>query len=115
MDNSINISEYKNKQREITDNDLFSIFMGLVKLIKRKVANDFEESRQIELGKYKDKIEILKTELESRDRTINQLIEKNSVLKGKKIQESHLAHMNRVKTMVAKLSKFKVGNKEAIN
>ncbi len=115
MDNSINISDYKSKQRDITDNDLFSIFMGLVKLIKRKVANDFEESREIEINSYKDKIEVLKSEIENKDKTINLLLQRNSFLKTKKLKERQHEHEERVKNLVSKLAKYKVRSKEAIN
>lgn len=115
MDNSINISEYKNKQREITEKDLFGIFMGLVKLIRRKVASDFEESREIEINDYKDKIEFLKREIESKDRAIENLLKRNSLLKTKKIREKQQKQEERLKILVNKLAKFKVGNKETAN
>lgn len=115
MDNSINISDYKSKQRDITDNDLLSIFMGLVKLIRRKVANDMEESRQIEIKSYKERIDLLEEEIKNKEKRIEQLIDRMSFLKCKKLQEKQLAQTSRLKNMVSKLAKYKVGNKEAIN
>ncbi len=115
MDNSINISDYKSKQREITEDDLYSIFMGLVKLIKRKITNDLEKEYSDVKKSFEQKIKLLQEEVDNKERMINLLVERNRIIKNRKEKQRQINHTNRLSTMVAKLAKYKVGNKEAIN
>lgn len=115
MDNSINISDYKSKQREITEGDLYSIFMGLVKLVKRKITSDLEKEYTALKDSYEQKIKELKEDAENKERMINLLVERNRIIKNRKDKQRQISRTNQLRIMVTKLAKYKVGNKEAIN
>ena len=100
----VNIGEFKNKRNALTDSDINSLFMGLVKLIKKTAIENVSE-------------EILEKEreLERKEEEILQL--KNEICKleieNKKLAEYiDFKKISRAKLLVEKLAKYKAGNKE---
>lgn len=111
-----NILEFKSPQRGLSDSDLNSLFMGLVRLVKKTAI----EETSLQLKKEKDSVSFLlkKTliELHKKEREINIL--KEDILKltkeNKKLEEKRLNDKTlHAKLLAQKLSKFKAGLKES--
>ena len=115
--NTVNILEFKNKQKSLSENDLNSLFMGLVKLVKKTAI---EEASQA-IRKEKDSISFMlkKTlsDLSSKEKEVELLKEK--VLRLEEENQKLSRHIDykkaaRIKLLTEKLAKYNVAKKEIV-
>jgi len=104
QENKVNILDYKNKQKKLTEEDITSLFMGLVKLIKKmafdEVAQTLKKERDsagfllkkalIDLNKKEREYESLKEsfkEIEDKNKMLLEKVTALKLLNAKKLTE----------------------------
>lgn len=78
--NNTEILNFKPKQKQITEDDINSLFLGLVKLVKNRAIKEFKETYNFQLEEMKLKIQNLKKDLNYKDLIISSLNKKVKLL-----------------------------------
>ncbi len=82
MQNIINFSDF-NKKKSLSDDEIKSLFLGLVNLIKSNAIDDFSGKIKIEYEKKSLQLNSTLLELKVKDEIISDLKKENLVLKSK--------------------------------
>ena len=82
MDNIINFSDFS-KKKSLTDEEIKSLFLGLVNLIRSNAIDDFSEKVKKEFKQNSLKLNSTLLELKVKDEIIIDLKNENKVLKSK--------------------------------
>ena len=99
-ENKVNILDYKNKQKRLTEEDVNSLFLGLVKIVKRYALDEI--------------IEIYGKKNEMLTANVKNILEENEILKEenqelkRQLGYDRQKKIERAKKLVNKLAKFKV-------
>lgn len=99
-ENKVNILDYKNKQKKLTEEDVTGLFLGLVKIVKRYAMDEIIET-------YSRKNDLLSNNIKNILEENRLLKEENESLK-KGLLQNHAKKIERARKLVSKLSKFKV-------
>ena len=82
MENIINFGDF-NKKKSLTDDEIKSLFLGLVNLIKSNAVDDFSVKMKEEIYNNNKKLNSTILELKVKDEIIIDLKNENKMLKSK--------------------------------
>ena len=99
MDNIINFSDFS-KKKSLTDEEIKSLFLGLVNLIKSNAIDDFSEKVKKEFKQNSLKLNSTLLELKVKDEIIIDLKNENRVLKSK--TSSLIEKINQLTSLIDK-------------
>ena len=79
-----NIFTIRSYQRQISDEDLNNLIMGLVSLIKKSTAHDIHNHYKGIISDYHSRLNNTIVELQKKDKLLLEVLEENQKLKGEK-------------------------------
>ena len=109
----VNILDFKNKQKVLTDSDINSLFMGFVKLVKKTAYDEASQSLKAERNSINFLLKKTVFNLSKREKEVEDL--KNLNEKLKKENEQLLLQLTPLKKLERELSKPKDKKLEFVN